>query len=289
MSTNSSGWTHTGTGDFVHKIVSGAGASGSNCFAQLGTSGAASASYDVQLLQGNTYEFSAYVKTVNSRIYVTLRINSGGVDVATSGNTSANGSWQELSCSYTPAADEMASIQLVKTQGQLVNIDKIKVICTSCPDDNYVFDFNDSKEGWISGGGCTVTLGNEAANMNATGTFALMRSGALSANLNLNTADFDRAKVVYKTNYAGNGPGKLYFYTLSGGNSAQAIFDIPNDNSNSTTFQTVEIDLTTAPATGTYANDIARIGFRTPWGISNGDVCQVQKINYIINHRHPFL
>ena len=29
MSTNSSGWTHTGTGDFVHKIVSGAGASGS--------------------------------------------------------------------------------------------------------------------------------------------------------------------------------------------------------------------------------------------------------------------
>ena len=65
--------------------------------------------------------------------------------------------------------------------------------------------------------------------MNATGTFALMRSGALSANLNLNTADFDRAKVVYKTNYAGNGQGKLYFYTLSGGNSAQAIFDIPNE------------------------------------------------------------
>ena len=128
MSTNSSGWTHTGTGDFIHKIVSGSGASGSNCFAQLGTSGAASASYDVQLFAGNTYEFSAYVKTVNSRIYVTLRINSGGVDVATSGNTSANGSWQELSCSYTPAADEMASIQLVKTQGQLVNIDKIKVI-----------------------------------------------------------------------------------------------------------------------------------------------------------------
>ena len=46
MSTNSSGWTHTGTGDFVHKIVSGAGAMGSNCFAQLGTPGAASASHD---------------------------------------------------------------------------------------------------------------------------------------------------------------------------------------------------------------------------------------------------
>ena len=86
--------------------------------------------------------------------YVTLRINSGGTDVATSGNTSVNGSWEELSCSYTPAADEMASFQFVKTQGQLANIDKIKVICTSCPDKNYIFDFNDSKEGWLSGGGC---------------------------------------------------------------------------------------------------------------------------------------
>ena len=163
--------------DFIHKIVSGSGASGSNCFAQLGTSGASTASYDVQLFAGNTYEFKAYVKTVNSRIYVTLRINSGGVDVATSGNTSANGTWQELSCSYTPSADEMATFQFVKTQGQLANIDKIKVICTTCTDQNYVFDFNDSKEGFISGGGCSVTLGNDAKNMNATGTIALMRSG----------------------------------------------------------------------------------------------------------------
>ena len=110
---------------------------------------------------------------------------------------------------------------------------KLKLFALIAPDQNYVFDFNDSKEGFISGGGCSVTLGNDAANMNATGTFALMRSGALAANLNLNTADYDRARVVYKTNYAGNGPGKFYFYTFSGGNAAQAIFNIP------TTIQTV--------------------------------------------------
>ena len=69
-----------------------------------------------------------------------------------------------------------------------------------------------------------------AANMNATGTFVLMRSGSLTSNLNLNSTDFDRAKVVFKTNYAGTGPGKLYFYTLSGGNTAQSIFNITNDN-----------------------------------------------------------
>ena len=186
---------------------------GSNCFAQLGTSGAASASQDIQLYAGNTYEFKAYVKTVNSRIYVTLRINSGGIDVATSGNTSANGSWEELSCSYTPAADEMTSFQFVKTQGQLANIDNIKVICTSCPDKNYVFDFNDSKEGWISGGGCNVSLGNDAMNINATGNNVLVRSGNLNADLGLITTDFDRARVTFRTPYAasGAGAGKLIF------------------------------------------------------------------------------
>ena len=37
MSTNSSGWSHTGNGDFLHKIVSGSGAMGSNCFGTLNT------------------------------------------------------------------------------------------------------------------------------------------------------------------------------------------------------------------------------------------------------------
>ena len=114
MSANSSGWLHRGTGDFIHKIVSGSGASGSNCFAQLTTSGASTASYDVQLNANQTYEFKAYVKTIQSRIHVTLRINVGGNDVATSGLTSANGSWQELSCSYTPTQNETATLQFVK-------------------------------------------------------------------------------------------------------------------------------------------------------------------------------
>ena len=194
MSTNSSGWTHTGTGDFVHKIVSGAGASGSNCFAQLGTSGANSASHDVQLYAGNTYEYKAYVKTVNSRIYVTLRINVGGTDVATSGNTTANGAWQELSCTYTPAQDEMASFQFVKTQGAMANFDKIKVVCTSCTDKNYVLDFNDSKEGFISGGGCTVVLGNEAMGMKATNQNPVARSGGIASQDFAHSSDFNTAK-----------------------------------------------------------------------------------------------
>ena len=44
--------------------------------------------------------------------------------------------------------------KFVKTKANQANIDKIKFNCTSCQDKNYVFDFNDSKERFISGGGC---------------------------------------------------------------------------------------------------------------------------------------
>ena len=280
LSNNFSGYNHTGTGDFTHKIVSGQGASGSKCFGQLDSSGVSSVSRDLQLFAGNTYEFKAYVKTIQSMIHVTLRINVGGVDVATSGNTSANGSWEELSCTYTPSVDEMASLMFVKTGGQLANIDKIKVICTSCPDQNYVFDFNDSKEGWLSGGGSALSIGYNAMNIKATGVAAVARSGNLTADLNLNASNYDRARVTFRTPYAagGAGAGKLYFYNLAAGNATFAVFDLPRDLSNTTTFQTVEIDLTSTPTSGNFSGPIARLGFRSPWGISAGDTCFLQKI-----------
>ena len=236
MATNSSGWSHSGTGDFVNKEVSASGALASNCFGQLTTSGASTASYDVQLNANQTYEFKAYVKTIQSRIHVTLRINVGGNDVATSGLTSANGSWQELSCSYTPTQNETATLKFVKNAGYQANIDKIKFNCTTCADQNYIFDFNDSKESFISGGGCNVSLGNNAMNINATGNNALIRSGSLTSNLNLNSSNYDRARVVFKTPFTPTGPAKLYFYTLSGGNSAQSIFNIPADFTNNSSF-----------------------------------------------------
>jgi len=280
LSSNSSGYNHTGTGDFTHKIISGQGASGSKCFGQLDSSGVSSASRDLQLYAGNTYEFKAYVKTIQSMIHVTLRINVGGFDVATSGNTSANGAWEELSCTYTPAQDEMASLMFVKTGGQLANIDKIKVICTSCTDQNHVFDFNDSKELWISGGGSNLSLGNDAMNIKATGSAAVARSGNLTADLNLDASNYDRARVTFRTPYAagGAGAGKLYFYNLTAGNAQFAVFDLPRDFSNTTTFQTVEIDLTSTPTAGNFTGPIARLGFRSPWGIASGDTCHLQKI-----------
>jgi len=134
ISANSSIYSHTGTGDFIHKIINTQGASNSKCFGQLDSSGASSASLDIQLYSGNTYEYKAFVKTIQSRLFVSLRINVGGLDVAISDCTSVNGVWEELTCTYTPSQDEIATLMFVKTAGYRANIDKIKVICTSCSD-----------------------------------------------------------------------------------------------------------------------------------------------------------
>ena len=48
ISANSSIYSHTGTGDFIHKIINTQGASNSKCFGQLDSSGASSASLDIQ-------------------------------------------------------------------------------------------------------------------------------------------------------------------------------------------------------------------------------------------------
>jgi PKD repeat protein len=287
ISANSSIYSHTGTGDFIHKIVNNQGASNSKCYGQLDSSGASSASLDIQLYGGNTYEYKAFVKTIQSRLFVSLRINVGGLDVAISDCTSVNGVWEELTCTYTPSQDEIATLMFVKTGGYRANIDKIKVICTSCSDKNLVFDFRDSKEGFINGGGCNLFIGNDGFIMKATGpVVAVARSGTndSTSNLDLSTSYYNRARITFKTPYPSHqaGNGKLFFHSLAGGNAPFATFNFPRDPSNTSTYQTVEIDLSAAPAAGTYSGDIARLGVRAPWGINQngrtGDTCYWQKL-----------
>ena len=284
ISANSSIYSHTGTGDFIHKIVNSQGASGSKCFGQLNTGGLATAYFDVQFEANETYEFSANVKTDQSRLFTTLRINIGGIDVDSSGYTSANGIWDTLYCSYTPTQNVTATLKFVKKAGYRANIDKIKVICTSCADKNLVFDFNDSKEGFINGGGCSLFIGNDGFLMKATATVAVARSGNLNSNLNLSTSYYNSARITFKTPYPSHqaGNGKLFFHSLAGGNAPFATFNFPRDPSNTSTYQTVEIDLSSTPTAGTYSGDIARLGFRAPWGINQngrtGDTCYWQKL-----------
>jgi hypothetical protein len=76
---------------------------------------------------------------------------------------------------------------------------------------------------------------------------------------------------------AGAGYGKFFLYNVAGGNSEFATYDFVRDASNTTTFQTAEIDLTD-PLLGTYSGQIARIGIRAPWGIPSGGQAFIQRI-----------
>ena len=280
LSENGSGWDTTGVSDFTNKKNETLGATETNktnWFAQLATTGAASAYRVMELSAGNTYVFKAYLKTTNNKIYSTIRINVEGVDVVTSGNVSENYKWEELSIEYTPTVNETAKFVIQKTQAGVLNVDKVKIICSSCTNKNVVYDFHDSKEGWVVGQHCALSLGFDGMVVKATTNTPITRSGELSQNLDLNTADYNKAKIIFKTPYAmsGGGYGKLYLYDLDGGDSHFAIYDFDRDESNTTTFQTAEVDLT---ANGDYTGSIARIGVRAPWGIQNNQKFTIQRI-----------
>lgn len=278
LSSNNNGWYKTGVGDFANKINPTFGAMSSSCFAQLATTGAASAYQEYALTAGETYVFKAYLKTTNNRIYSTIRINVNGTDVAKSGYVSANYTWEELSINYTPSVNETAKFIIKKTQGQVLNVDKVKIICSSCSDKKVVYDFHDSKESWF-GAGCNLGLNDKGVVLNATSNTAIARSGDLTQDLNLNTVNFNKAKITFKTPYAmgGGGFGKFFLYDLAGGNTQFATYDFVRDPSNTTTFQTVIVDLY-SPVDGTYSGNIARIGVRAPWGIQIGGKAYIQKI-----------
>ena len=151
----------------------------------------------MELTAGNTYVFKAFLKTTNNKIYSTIRINVGGVDVVTSGNVSSNNTWEELSVEYTPTVNETAKFVIQKTQAGVLNVDKVKIICSSCTNKNVVYDFHDSKESWVVGQHCTLALGFDGMVVKATSTTPIARSGELSQNLDLNTADYNKAKIIF--------------------------------------------------------------------------------------------
>jgi len=283
LSTNSSGWIHTGVGGFTNKINATYGApkdEKSNCFGQLTGNGMASAHRDIVLTSGETYRFSAYLKsTLTTTDYSTISIIVGGISVATSNTLAEKNVWEKMTVEYTATSDETATFSIEKSEGQTLNIDKIRISCTSCADKKFVYNFRDSKESWVVKAGCTLGLNKESMIIKATSTTPITMSGDITQDLALNTEDYNRAKITFKTPYAmaGAGYGKFFLYSVAGGNSEFATYDFVRDASNTTTFQTAEIDLTD-PLLGTYSGQIARIGIRAPWGIPNGGQAFIQRI-----------
>ncbi len=132
-----------------------------------------------------------------------------------------------------------------------------------------VYNWQNSKQGWISGGGCNLTALPGSMSMNAFNTTPLMRSGNLQANLGLNASDYNQVTISVKNPTTGNGNTRLYIYP-PGTNTASCYFVFAVDTA-MTGFTSYTIDLNSTPASGTYSGTIARFGIRGPWGVGSGD------------------
>ena len=132
-----------------------------------------------------------------------------------------------------------------------------------------VYNWQNSKQGWISGGGCNLTALPGSMSMNAFNTTPLMRSGNLQANLGLNASDYNQVTISVKNPTTGNGNTRLYIYP-PGTNTASCYFVFAVDTA-MTGFTSYTIDLNSTPASGTYSGTIARFGIRGPWGGGRGD------------------
>ena len=65
------------------------------------------------------------------------------------------------------------------------------------------YNWQNSKQGWLSGGGCNLTALPYAMAMKSFNTTPLMRSGNLQANLGLNTSDYNHVSVRFENPTSG--------------------------------------------------------------------------------------
>jgi hypothetical protein len=135
-----------------------------------------------------------------------------------------------------------------------------------------VYNWQNSKEGWTSGGNCNLTAQPVAMAMRLFAPNGLMRSGNISANLGINGTDYNLVEVTLKNPTSGSGIARLFIYPPGTNNdTCYYAFQV---GTSMTGFSTYTISLDSIPTGGTsmpYDGPIARFGLRAPWGGANFD------------------
>ena len=100
----------------------------------------------------------------------------------------------------------------------------------------------------------------------------LMRSGTLSENLGIDASDYDRIQITLKNPTSSGNPNARLFVYPPESNAFMCHWNVPVDTAMAE-FQTYTLDLTTSPnsGSGTFEGEVARFGWRGPWGVANGD------------------
>ena len=121
-------WTNINS-SVTHTIISGTGYHGSKSLCMVRTTaGAASGvmSAEIQRTAGDTYTFSAYVKTGSgSTAYLAIRDSSG--DIVKSDTLPANSGWTRLEVTYTSPTSNSIYAQLMTTTAGTVYMDCVQL------------------------------------------------------------------------------------------------------------------------------------------------------------------
>lgn len=142
-----------------------------------------------------------------------------------------------------------------------------------------VFNWDNSTEGWVSGGNCNLTAQPGALAMRLFSSNAVMRSGNISADLGIVGSDYNLVEVTVKNPTTGSGMARLFLYP-PGTNSDTCYYTFPVDTG-MTSFSTYTIYLDSIPSGGLsspYTGPIARFGLRAPWGGVNFDTIFWEKM-----------
>ena len=136
------------------------------------------------------------------------------------------------------------------------------------------YNWQDSKEGWVphqnQNNGCQLYAQPEAMAMRSTTTQPIMRSGTIGQSLNVQASDYDRVQITLKNPTASQNPNAKLFVYPPESNEEMCQWLVPVDTSMNE-FRTYTLDLTTSPTEGTFTGEVARFGWRAPWGVSQGD------------------
>jgi len=135
-----------------------------------------------------------------------------------------------------------------------------------------IYNWQNSTEGWVSGGNCNLTAQPDAMAMRLFASNAVMRSGNLQANLGINGGDYNQVQVMIKNPTSGSAVARLFLYP-PGTNTAACYYTFQVATA-MTGFSTYTISLDSLPSGGSstvYTGPIARFGLRAPWGGVNLD------------------
>ena len=138
-------------------------------------------------------------------------------------------------------------------------------------DAQIVYNWQNSKEGWVSGGDCNLNAQPDAMAMRLFSSNGLMRSGTLSDDLGITNLDYNQVQVTVKNPTTGSGMARLFIYP-PGSNTHACYYSFQVDTAMNT-FSTYTISLDSIPSSSNavYTGPIARFGLRAPWGGVNLD------------------